>query len=107
MITRIVVLDISYTSFSLKETMIKLNQPFIEWSDGLLGTQYSPVDRQHKWLLTMINVLIHICSNNVLQINLIDVLEALYDYTCIHFAEEEMIFMDVIYPFLFQMPIDS
>lgn len=78
--------------------MLKLNQPYIEWSDGLLGTNYAPVDRQHQWLLTIINILIHICSENTMQINIVDVLEALYDYSSIHFVEEERIFMNSPYP---------
>ena len=78
--------------------MRKLNQPFINWSDGLLATHYEPIDHQHQWLLTLINLLIHICTDNILQIHLQDVVEALYDYTCIHFTEEEIVFMNIPYP---------
>lgn len=79
--------------------MIKLNQPFIDWSDGLLGTNFAPMDHQHQWLLMLVNILIHICSNNVLKITVNDVIDVLLDYTYIHFTEEEMLFMNSPYPF--------
>ena len=78
--------------------MLQLGQPFIDWSEGLLGTGFNPVDSQHQWLLTIVNVLIHVCMQNTMQINLVDVLDALCDYTCIHFTEEEMLFMNNPYP---------
>ena len=87
-----------FGTFSIRETMLQLGQPFIDWSEGLLGTGFSPVDSQHQWLLTIVNVLIHVCTNNVMQINLGDVLDALCDYTCIHFTEEEILFMSHPYP---------
>lgn len=90
----------TYCVFSIKETMLKLNQPFIDWSDGLLGTQFAPVDRQHQWLLTLVNILIHICSNNVMKISVQDVIDALFDYACIHFTEEELFFIKSPYPLL-------
>ena len=45
-----------YGSFSLRETMLSLKQPYIEWSDGILSTGYHPIDRQHEWLLTIVNI---------------------------------------------------
>ena len=63
--------------------MLQLGQPFIDWSNGLLGTGYNLVD---------------VCTKNTMQINLDDVLDALCDYTCIHFTEEEMLFMNNPYP---------
>ncbi|KAK8796163.1 hypothetical protein WA171_004125, partial [Blastocystis sp. BT1] len=83
-----------FGTFSIRETMLQLGQPFIDWSNGLLGTGYNLVDNQHQWLLTIVNVLIHVCTKNTMQINLDDVLDALCDYTCIHFTEEEMLFMN-------------
>lgn len=87
-----------FGSFSLRETMIRSNQPFITWSDGLLSTNHSVIDRQHQWFLTLINLLIHINNGNSLQINLLDVLGAIKDYSCIHFTEEELLFMNEPYP---------
>lgn len=87
-----------FGTFSIRETMLQLGQPFIDWSNGLLGTGYNLVDNQHQWLLTIVNVLIHVCTKNTMQINLDDVLDALCDYTCIHFTEEEMLFMNNPYP---------
>lgn len=51
-----VVINNQYGSFSLRETMLKLGQPYIEWSDGILSTGYLPIDRQHQWLLTIVNI---------------------------------------------------
>ena len=42
--------------FSLRQAVLSQNQPFIDWSPGLLGTNYGPVDRQHQWLLTLVNI---------------------------------------------------
>lgn len=50
------VINNEYGSFSLRETMLKLHQPYIEWSDGILSTGYLPIDRQHQWLLTIVNI---------------------------------------------------
>ena len=36
--------------------MLHLNQPYIEWSDGILSTGYLPIDRQHQWLVTIVNI---------------------------------------------------
>ncbi|KAK8816049.1 hypothetical protein WA556_000995, partial [Blastocystis sp. ATCC 50177/Nand II] len=83
-----------YGSFSLRETMLKLHQPYIEWSDGILSTGYLPIDRQHQWLLTIVNVLIHVNTGNQVEISINDVLDALYDYAWIHFTEEEELFMN-------------
>lgn len=83
--------------------MLQLGQPFIDWSDGLLKTGFSPIDCQHQWLLSIVNILIHVCMGNTMQINLVDVLDALYDYTCIHFTEEELLFMNNLYPFLLSL----
>ena len=46
----------AYGSFSLREMMQQLGQPYIEWSDGILSTGYNLVDRQHHWLLTIVNI---------------------------------------------------
>ena len=45
-----------FGSFSLREMMISLKQPYIEWSESILSTGYQPIDRQHEWLLTIINI---------------------------------------------------
>lgn len=97
-ILSVVVHTSMFGSFSLRETMIRSNQPFIAWSDGLLSTNHSVIDRQHQWFLTLINLLIHISNGNSLQINLLDVLGAIKDYSCIHFTEEELLFMNEPYP---------
>ena len=36
--------------------MLNLHQPYIEWSDGILSTGYLPIDRQHQWLVTILNI---------------------------------------------------
>ena len=108
-----------YGSFSLRETMLSLKQPYIEWSDGILSTGYHPIDRQHEWLLTIVNistwvmmmhdawwlvvvpsrdVLIHVNTGNQADICIYDVLDALSDYVWIHFTDEEAIFMNHPYP---------
>ena len=79
--------------------MVRLNQPFITWSDGLLATNNDIINRQHQWFVTLINILIHLCYENTLQVNLIDVLKAIQDYACIHFTEEELLFLHHSYPF--------
>lgn len=99
-------------SFSLRETMRKLNQPYIDWSDGILSTGYLPIDRQHHWLLTIVNIsfviivvepwwyiIIHISMGNQVNIHIADVIDALSDYAWIHFTEEEELFMNNEYPF--------
>ena len=86
-------------SYSLQEIMKYLGQPYIEWSDQLLGTHCRPVDYQHQWLLLLVNLLIHICSQNDMHINALDIVNAFCDYALIHFTEEELLFMDNPYPF--------
>ena len=94
--------------------MLKLGQPYIEWSDGILSTGYLPIDRQHQWLLTIVNislfilatlpsphVLIHVNTGNQVEININDELDALCDYAWIHFTEEEALFMNNEYPLVF------
>ena len=78
--------------------MVRLGQPFITWSDGLLATNNDVIDRQHQWFLTLINLLIHIYTGNSLQVKLIDVLKEIQNYACIHFTEEELLFMNHPYP---------
>ena len=56
------VINNEYGSFSLRETMLKLHQPYIEWSDGILSTGYLPIDRQHQWLLTIVNISLWACG---------------------------------------------
>lgn len=77
-----------------------LGQPYIEWSDQLLGTHSPLIDYQHQWLLLLVNLLIHICSQNDMHINALDIVDAFCDYAFIHFTEEELLFMDNPYPFL-------
>lgn len=88
-----------FGSFSLREMMISLKQPYIEWSESILSTGYQPIDRQHEWLLTIINVIIHVNTGNQADICISDVLDALSDYAWIHFTDEEGIFMNNPYPF--------
>ena len=83
-----------FGSFSLRETMLHLNQPYIEWSDGILSTGYLPIDRQHQWLVTIVNVIIHVNTGNQVHICVSDVIDALHDYAWIHFTEEEALFMN-------------
>lgn len=45
-------------------------------------------------------MLIHVNTGNQVEINISDVLDALYDYAWIHFTEEEELFMDNEYPCL-------
>lgn len=45
-------------------------------------------------------MIIHVNTGNQAQICVGDVLDALYDYAWIHFAEEEALFMHHPYPFL-------
>ena len=78
--------------------MARLGQPFIIWSDGLLATNNDIIDRQHQWFLTLINILIHVFNGNTLQVKFIDVLKAIQEYACIHFTEEELVFMNNSYP---------
>lgn len=78
--------------------MARLGQPFITWSDGLLATNNNIIDLQHQWFLTLINIMIHLCNGNTLQVKLIDVLKAIQEYACIHFTEEELLFMNHSYP---------
>lgn len=91
--------------------MRKLNQPYIDWSDGILSTGYLPIDRQHHWLLTIVNIsfdiivvvpwlyiIIHISMGNQVHIHIADVIDALSDYAWIHFTEEEELFMNNEYP---------
>ncbi|KAK8812728.1 hypothetical protein WA538_004585 [Blastocystis sp. DL] len=101
----------SFGCFSLRETMLNLHQPYIEWSDGILSTGYLPIDRQHQWLVTILNislcsflsipsfyVIIHVNTGNQVRISISDVLDALHDYAWIHFTEEEALFMNNPYP---------
>lgn len=44
-------------------------------------------------------MLIHVNTGNQVEININDVLDALYDYAWIHFTEEEELFMNNEYPF--------
>ena len=91
--------------------MLNLHQPYIEWSDGILSTGYLPIDRQHQWLVTILNislcsflsipsfyVIIHVYTGNQVRISISDVLDALHDYAWIHFTEEEALFMNNPYP---------
>ena len=41
---------------TLRNVMLHLNQPYIEWSDHILATRYTPIDYQHQWLLMVINI---------------------------------------------------
>jgi hemerythrin len=71
--------------------------PLVEWSDAL-SVGVEQIDNEHKKLVGLLNELHRALQAGMGQGALGGVLDGLYQYTCYHFAHEEILFRRSNYP---------
>lgn len=71
--------------------------PLVEWSDAL-SVGVEQIDNEHKKLVGLLNELHRALLAGMGQGALGGVLDGLYQYTCYHFAHEEILFQRSDYP---------
>ncbi|MGL1862645.1 MAG: bacteriohemerythrin [Pseudodesulfovibrio sp.] len=71
--------------------------PQIDWIDAL-DIGLPTIDEQHKHLISLSNSLIQAMCNGMGSDVLEDLFKELRDYTCTHFAEEEVYMESIDYP---------
>lgn len=71
--------------------------PLVEWSDQL-SVGVVQIDNEHKKLVGLLNELNRALQAGTGQGALGGILEGLYQYTCYHFAHEEILFLGANYP---------
>ncbi len=71
--------------------------PLVEWSDAL-SVGVEQIDNEHKKLVGLLNELHRALQAGMGQGALGGVLDGLYQYTCYHFAHEEILFLGSNYP---------
>ncbi len=72
-------------------------RPLVEWSDAL-SVGVEQIDNEHKKLVGLLNELHGALQTGMGQGALGGVLDGLYQYTCYHFAHEEILFQRSDYP---------
>jgi hemerythrin-like metal-binding protein len=72
--------------------------PLVVWSDDQFSVGIEQIDNEHKRLVGLLNELHRALEAGTGQGALGGVLEGLYQYTCYHFAHEEILFERSNYP---------
>jgi len=70
----------------------------IEWRDALSVDNNGPIDRDHKYLIKLINELGEFKAQSSRNIKFNDILSELKTYTIVHFAREEKLQKAANYP---------
>jgi len=71
--------------------------PFLEWSEKY-ATDISVIDRDHKNLFLIVNVLHDSVESGSARTRLVSLLAALHEYVRKHFATEELLMRQANYP---------
>jgi len=71
--------------------------PFLEWSEKY-ATDISVIDRDHKNLFLIVNVLHDSVQSGSARTRLVSLLAALHEYVKKHFATEELLMRQADYP---------
>jgi len=71
--------------------------PFLEWSEEY-ATDISVIDRDHKNLFLIVNVLHDSVESGSARTRLVSLLAALHEYVKKHFATEELLMRQAKYP---------
>lgn len=71
--------------------------PFIEWTQAL-SVDVDVIDGQHRELFVRVNALVDAMSTGSGQAEMTDLVQFLADYVRIHFAAEEGLMAETLYP---------